>query len=223
MMQEVARRHFDAAAVDRQMMMGMVNHLTQAVYAQQNRDEPMPQAEVNLTYMQQMHQQTMNLVQNNHEVLAQFMNHHAGVTAEQVIRLIYEDVLRRHGFQGFGPPPPPPEGAVPIEVVRPAAQRRIANQEWDFTNVFAKAPPAKAAPSAAASASAAPPAKARPSAAASAGPGAGPTPKARARSSGPMPRQPAAEAAPATGPVPRHGAGPTPRNPTATRGRNPRE
>jgi hypothetical protein len=75
MMQEVAQRHFDAAAVDRQMMMGMVNHLTQALHAHQNRDEPMPQSnDVNLTYMQEMHQQTMHMVQNNREVLSQFLN-----------------------------------------------------------------------------------------------------------------------------------------------------
>jgi hypothetical protein len=202
------------AAVDRQMLMGYVNQFAQALHAHQNRDEPMPQSEVNLTYMQDMHQQTMQVVQNNQEVLGQFLNQHPTMTPETVIRLVNEDVLRRHGFQGFGQgQPPPPASVIPVRPVMrrqtqawdfretsapkaqpsraPLAIARPHTQAWNFRETFAPSAPPARAPPARAQPSRAPPAIAPSQYAApvAAGQSAGPLPKARSVA-GPIPRNP---------------------------------
>ena len=140
MMQAVQERHLDIQAEDRRVMMGLMDRIARGLEEPRDRGAVRAQMqqrqnnEVNLTYMQHMHDQTMHMVQSNQAILSQFLNT-TRLDPQTVIRVVHDDLLDRYRIHGFGggAPPPPPAGAMPV---RSTLRTALANEDLDFANLF---------------------------------------------------------------------------------------
>ena len=111
------QRHLDMAAEDRKRIIDALNRVGAAgpqvgTYVQQgegvtNQVVNMHQNnELNMAFLQQIHQKTLHMAEAHKEVLAQFILQHRP-DSQLVLRMIHDEVLKRETGGGGAPPPPP--------------------------------------------------------------------------------------------------------------------